>query len=101
MSDRPGLSIFDDENGNDDRNEATQVIPVARTNNPEPARSAPATGQAPGFPVVRRGATTRRPSTASGTPWPARRPGLVASLEEARAASRRAREEGLGASRPG
>ena len=28
MSDRPGLSIFDDDNGKDDRNDATQVIPV-------------------------------------------------------------------------
>ena len=30
MSDRPGLSIFDDDNGNDDRDDATQVIPVAK-----------------------------------------------------------------------
>ena len=91
MSDRPGLSIFDDDNGKDDRNDATQVIPVpgAGASSSASAASATRTGlppirNVPTFPVVRRGgydtaAVDREVNTLAGE-----NAGLKDSLEQAR-----------------
>ena len=59
MSDRSGLSIFDDDNGNEGRDEATQVIPVSGAR-PRPPRALPVLAPAcpvrtEPFPMVRRG----------------------------------------------
>ena len=90
MSDRSGLSIFDDpDNGNGTNaadNEATQVIPAAR-----PAASAPTAQQGapsnrpPSFPLVRKGgydpaAVDRQMHTLAGE-----KAGLAAGLNEAKA----------------
>ena len=93
MSDRPGLSIFDDDNGNDsggdDRNEATQVIPVAGAKAPGAPRSAPAQAGTPArtqsFPVVRRGGYDPAAVDRQVHTWAGERAGLTASLDEARA----------------
>ncbi len=95
MSDRPGLSIFDDDpaensaaSGADD---ATQVIPAARQSGPAPAArpstaGQPATGGSrPGFPVVRRGgydpaAVDRQMHALAGE-----KAGLEAGLNDAKA----------------
>ena len=102
MSDRPGLSIFDDpeDNGDSGDNEATQVIPAVKqqktptstTPAAAPAAAAPrpatpaaraeSTSARPTFPVVRRGgydtaAVDRQISTLAGE-----KAGLSASLQE-------------------
>ncbi|MGN6574834.1 MAG: hypothetical protein ACTHKG_04030, partial [Nocardioides sp.] len=85
MSDRSGLSIFDDpENGNGGNqaaDEPTQVIPTAR-----PAAAAPAASSSrPSFPVVRKGgydtaAVDRQMQALAGE-----RAGLAAGLDDAKA----------------
>src|SRR5688500_16435919 len=90
MSDRPGLSIFDDDNGNDDRDEATQVIPVAGTSTPASPASTPSRGPAPAartqtFPVVRRGGYDTAAVDRQVHTWAGEKAGLTASLDEARA----------------
>ena len=82
MSDRNGLSIFDNEPASEPGEEATQVIPAA-TAGPAPAARAGST-QRTTFPVVRRGgydpaAVDRQFHTIAGE-----KAGLSASLQEAK-----------------
>ena len=87
MSDRPGLSIFDDPDNGNGADEPTQVIPAARPETPRapaPGGSGAASAGPTSFPVVRRGgydqaAVDRHVSTLAGE-----KAGLAASLADAR-----------------
>ena len=91
MSDRPGLSIFDDPDNGNGADDATQVIPAARPETPRPAApagaaggSAASAGGSASFPVVRRGgydqaAVDRHVHTLAGE-----KAGLTASLNDAK-----------------